>query len=345
MTITRIWETGFELDDYLLEITSTNGVAPTLESTIVRTGSRSLRLVDDGNAYFVVNIPASITQLRTSFHFYHSDTVNGSQDPRIFTLRNNTTICVSLAWNGTSMIAYVGGTAASTVVHAPFSATDTWFHISVDVKIANAGGWIRVYVDGVQVIDFSGDTDNGATTFNNAVFGQADGDSWLNGSVVYFDDIYLDDTTGETSASMAPDSRFELITPNGNGDLSQWEGSDGNSTDNYLLIDELPPDDDTTYIQSDTAGQVNTTDMTTFTIPVGWSIAAVIPLAIAKKDDAGGTLDLRVTTRLSSTDQESGDKVLGTDYAIIRDRHTSKPGGGAWTQNDLNSVEIGVKAV
>lgn len=345
MAITRLWESGWELADYTLEISSTNGTVPALSTTEVRTGTYSLRLTDDGNSYFVINLPAAITQCRSSFHFQHSDIVNGTNDPRIFTLRNNTTICLSLSWNGTSFIAYVGGTAVSTVVHAPFAASDTWFNISVDVKVANAAGWIRVYVDGVQVIDFSGDTDNGATTFNNVAFGQADGDAWLNGSVVYFDDMYIDDTTGEATPSQAPDSRFELITPNGNGNYSQWDGSDGNAVDNYLLIDEFPPDNDTTYIQTDTVNEINTTLMTTFTIPAGWSVAAVIPLAIAKKDDAGGTLDLQLVTRLSSTDQVSGDKTLGTDYAILRDRQTSKPGGGAWTQSDINSVEVGVKAV
>lgn len=345
MTITRLWESGFELNNYAIEITSTTGPAPSLSTTVVRTGVYSLRLLDDGNHYFVVNLPAALTQCRSSFHFRHSDIVNGANDPRIFTLRTGTTIVVSVAWNGTSFVAYVGGTAVSTVLHAPFAVNDAWFHISVDVKIANSGGWIRVYVDGVQVIDFSGDTDNGGVSFNNAVYGQADSDSWLNGSFVYFDDIYIDDTTGEATASLAPDSRFELITPNGNGDYSAWAGNDGNSTDNYLLVDELPPDDDTTYIQTDTLGNQNAVNMTTFTIPAGWTVAAVIPIAYAKKDDALGTLDLRVFTRLGSTDQESGDKVLGTSYSIIRDRQTAKPGGGAWAQGDIDAVEIGVKAV
>lgn len=345
MTITRLWETGLELNQLLLEFGSVvNAAQVTVSTTVARTGTYSLRITDDGSSYAIYSFPASLTQCRTSFHFQHTNLVNSTNDPRIFTLRATGTITVSIGWNGASFIAYVGGTAVATVAYSPFAAFDTWFHISVDVKIA-AAGWIRLYVDGVQVIAFAGDTDNGAVNFNNACYGQTDGDSWLNGSLTYYDDIYIDDTTGEVAASLAPDSRFELITPNGNGDYAQWSGSDGNSTDNYLLVDDIPHDSDTTYIQTDVVTEMDAVNMTTFTVPSGWSVVAVIPLAVAKKDNALGTLDLQLFTRIGSTDQLSGDKVLPTDYAIIRDRHTSIPGGGAWTQSDVSAVEIGVKAV
>lgn len=66
---------------------------------------------------------------------------------------------------------------------------------------------------------------------------------------------------GGTQTSWPGAESLVYLFPNGNGDLSQWAGSDGNSTDNYLLVDEVPPNT-TDYVESNTSGQIDEYELT-----------------------------------------------------------------------------------
>jgi hypothetical protein len=136
-----------------------------------------------------------------------------------------------------------------------------------------------------------------------------------------------------------------MIRPDGNGNYSAWVGSDADSTDNYLHVDEDPHDSDTSYVETDTATNRDSYTMDNYTLPTGFSVAAVIPMAIAKKVDAGGAVNIQLFTRESATDADSATKTLGTDYQLHNDRQTTKPSGGNWDQTSINAVEVGVEAV
>lgn len=69
-------------------------------------------------------------------------------------------------------------------------------------------------------------------------------------------DLALNDTSGSSQTSWPGAESLVYLFPNGNGDNSDWGGSDGNNTDNYLLVNEIPPDT-ATYVQDDTSGQID----------------------------------------------------------------------------------------
>ena len=72
-----------------------------------------------------------------------------------------------------------------------------------------------------------------------------------------FDDVYLVDTSAPNGDFLG-DVRVAYLAPNGNGASSQFVGSDLNSVDNYLLVDEVPANDDTDYVQSDVLNNIDT---------------------------------------------------------------------------------------
>lgn len=48
--------------------------------------------------------------------------------------------------------------------------------------------------------------------------------------------------------------RIDTLRPNGNGYLNEWLGSDGNSIDNYAMVNETPPST-LEYVESSVDGQ------------------------------------------------------------------------------------------
>jgi len=219
-------------------------------------------------------------------------------------------------------------------------APSAWYHIGLDVKIDSSAGWVKLYVDGTEKLTFAGNTGNSDIEAirigtNDAGYGT----DW------YFDDIYVDDLAGEGAAAVVPDLRFEFLTPDGNGNYADWDGSDGNQVDNFEQVDEQPHDSDTTYNEAQAADEQDSYTLTTHAVTAGWQINAVIPTAVAKKTNAGvGTL-LQMFLRVGSDDDlgDAGEQALGTSYSLVWDRHIVAPDAGAWTQADLDALEVGIE--
>lgn len=70
-------------------------------------------------------------------------------------------------------------------------------------------------------------------------------------------DMTVNDDQGSFFNTLPGNYKLAYLRPNGNGDNSAWAGSDGNSTDNYLLVDETTPNSATDYVQSNTSGQID----------------------------------------------------------------------------------------
>ena len=210
-------------------------------------------------------------------------------------------------------------------------------HIGMDVKIDSVSGWARVYKDGIEIMSFDGDT--GTDDIAKLRLGTM---SEVASYLVYFDDVFIDDSAGETSPIFVPVKKFDFVLPNGNGNYAQWTGSDGNQTDNYLLVDEVPPDDDTTYVVAVSGGFYDSYDMDTVTLGSGQEFVAVIPTVCARRE--GSTEQIALGTRLSSTDLVSSGYNLGTTYGTIWERQITKPGSGAWGQSDVNNMEVVIVA-
>lgn len=215
----------------------------------------------------------------------------------------------------------------------------TWVYLELGMHIANVSGTVSARLNGVEIMSFTGDTDADSSTVADRLVLTKPGS---NGEERW-DDLYVcDGTGGAPSNTFLGDIRVETLYPNGNGNSSVLVGSDGNSVDNYLLVDEASvPDDDTTYVESSTVGDKDTYAMTNLT-PTTGTVYGVQPIPWARKTDAG-TRSIVSVARLSGTEVDSSDKVLTTSYAYYRDIRETKPGGGSWSITDVNNAEFGVK--
>ena len=215
-----------------------------------------------------------------------------------------------------------------------------WYYLEFKATISDTVGVAVVRVNGVIDLNLSSvDTRQAGTTANTINIGERSGTP---PGFYDVDDLYICDATGGSPADdFLGDCRVEALLPDGNGTTSNLVGSDGNSTDNYLLVDEAAPNGDTDYVESSTPGDKDTYTFGNLASTSG-TVYGVQVLPYAEKTDAGSRTIASIA-RLSATEVDSADKALASSYAYLPDIRETKPGGGAFSISDVNSTEFGVK--
>lgn len=198
---------------------------------------------------------------------------------------------------------------------------------------------VRLNGDPTPVLLLTGQ--NTGTALADTVFiGGAGGDGTRNISAWYF--VQVDATPPNDFLGHI---RYGVLPVTGNGANSGLVGSDGNTVDNYLLVDDpaINHDSDSTYVQSGTV-----TDKDTYatadlpTTPL--SIIAVCPLIIAKKMDAGSRA-ITALIRSGGTDyQGATEQFLSTSYVARREAFLTDPDTAtAWDEAGINAAEFGLE--
>lgn len=229
-----------------------------------------------------------------------------------------------------------GGTQIAISANNVFTP-EVYCYLELKVVFGSSGS-AELRLNGTAIITFSGDTTASANDSANRI---SLGGYRTQSGAVEFDDFYLCDSSGGVNDDFLGDVRVEYIAPNGNGNTSQLVGSDGNSTDNYLLVDENPPNGDTDYVQSATVDEKDTYAYANLT-PTTGSVYGVQLSPYARKTDAGAR-GLKTVARHSGTEEDSAAQALSTSYAFYSDIRETKPGGGSWSISDVNGAEFGVK--
>jgi hypothetical protein len=218
------------------------------------------------------------------------------------------------------------------------SNVENW--IEVRVLGSTTVGQVEVRMNGAPtpVLNLTG-VHTGSATYDEIVL-RTGGSGTRDFSAFYY--VEVDATAPNTFLGHI---RFGIPVPNGNGNSSQLVGSDGNSVDNYLLVDDPPltHDGDSTYVQSATVGEKDTYGMSNLPTPA-LSIVAVCPLIIAKKTDAGSRA-IKAVVRRSGTDYDAAvEHFLSTSYASYKQALLVDPStSAAWTEAGVNAMELGVK--
>lgn len=264
----------------------------------------------------------------------------------IMGIYEGTTCHVSLRVSALGVITVGRGLATDLASSAAgMVLANTWTYVELKVTISDTVGSVAVQVNGISVpLTFvtgsngTQDTRNGGTGVANIV---SFGLNYNAAAQMLFDDAYVCTGAGSTNNDFLGDVRIQALFPNGNGNTSNLVGNDGNSTDNYLLVDEASQNDDTDYVESATVGDKDTYAFGNLT-PTSGTVYGVIVQPWARKTDAG-VRKIASIARLSGVEEDSADKTLTTTYNFLPDVRETKPGGGAWSVTDVNSAEFGVK--
>jgi hypothetical protein len=244
-------------------------------------------------------------------------------------------------------LATVLGTTTTTVA----VDSSTWFYLELKFKIANsiASGDVELYINGALELTLAATTDTQHTANAYVTKYRLGGDSAIYNSTTtrrYIDDHYFLDLTGSYNNDVLGDVRVLTLRPDNNGNSSGLTGSDGNSVNNYLLVDDTTSHDtDSTYVESATPG---TKDTYSFgdTLSNTATILGIQTNVIARKTDTAAKTVCPVI-RIGSTDYDGTTTPgLSTSYSNYTEIYETKPSDSTpWTKSDVDGAEFGVKVV
>ena len=342
MSFTRIWQSGAEMQhlNELEELASLGSASANISSTAAKTGTYSYRF---GASSYPRGKAFSATQFRAGYFLQHNGlgASTSSTQAIIFHVTTTGITNIYVIWKGDTndLELYVNGTLRDSInaATAGFNTTGTWYHMGIACKTDASTGWVSIYLDGVKILDWSGNTGTAATAVY--VGGRASTGGW--GNYMYADDFYVDSASAESDAPV-PSYRFLWQAVNAAGTSVAWTATGAAS--NYQCVDDGVPNDDTDYVSAASSGLIDYYNTASVTVPVGYVINAVIVAAWAKKTDAGTDSEIKLGTRLSGTDSTGSAQNLPTTYGPVFERQTTKPGGGTWTESDANSAEVKIES-
>lgn len=191
--------------------------------------------------------------------------------------------------------------------------------------------------------------DFGAPAFGFAIFVDTPPGGLVinNSGQVYVDDLYITDGQGSVNNDFLGDVKVSALLPNGAGTATQFAVT-GAAT-NWQAVNESPPNDDTSYVSSGTAGQQDLYAYPALTGASG-NIAGVQVNLWARKDDAGTrTIEPLVTNSGRTSTAAGGQVSIGStyqDWPVIMETNPAN-GNVAFTFSEIGggNDEFGVQEV
>ena len=156
------------------------------------------------------------------------------------------------------------------------------------------------------------------------------------------DDFYLCDNSGSINNDFLGDCRVATLYPTGNGNYSQFVGSDSNSTDNYALVDD-PTKNTTDFVTSNVLNAIDSYNFGNFTgSPT--TVRGVQVDNYAAKTDVG-TRKIKSLMRINSVDYLSNNETtISPTWTIYTDIIETDPStSAAWQSTAIDSAEFGFK--
>src|SRR5882724_159531 len=211
----------------------------------------------------------------------------------IIVVRDSGTIQCSLAVTNTGALQFLRGTATAigSATSGGVIVAGVWNYIEIQVTINNTTGIVQAWLNGVQVINSSGVNNRNGTpnTANQIGIGEFNNNP---GAVpILFDDLYCFDTSGPSQNAVMGDTRIITVMPAALGDFAQF--TPNGAATNWQCVNEIPPDDNTTFVADSTLGD---RDSYVYDTPTyNGSANFVVPWGRVTKDDAGShTVQLTV---------------------------------------------------
>lgn len=227
----------------------------------------------------------------------------------------------------TNMEAYVDGSMVGTAGTFDLS-TGVYYLFELHVLVANTNGKIQLKINGNTDIDYTGDTQPGATSAIDYLR--------LTIVTVSADLSRVDDITIRDD-DWAGDIRYISQVPDGD-DTANWTPSTG--MDNYALVDEIAPSD-SDYVESSTDTQQDLYTFDDYT--QNNSIAHVVQWVRGKTDTNGGEIVMQCKS--GATTSEESTSGLGTSFEYhSRILETDPDTATDWTVTGFNAALFGQEA-
>lgn len=337
---TPINMSGWELGD-TRESSATSGNV-SVQATTKRTGGYALQSNPTTTAVgyheFVGLSTAGATSnpnIATAYvrFYFRAGTLPAANDEEIFVQRDTTNANNKLHVRINSAGNLVVYNQANTLVATGATAlsTGTWYRIEVKSGNGTSAAY-EVKIDGAS--ELSGTTDQNATNCGAVRLGKV---ANRNSQTVnfYYDDFHYDDTAYPGSGNIL------AMKPNGAGSSSQWTSGTGST---FAEVDEIPSDDDTSYIMNSASVSQSSLFAMEDTTTVGISGTILGTKGWHRiKEASAVTSANHLRLRSSATNSDTNARDLSTSYASYGKLYATDPATAtAWTTGGLDAVELGV---
>jgi archaellin len=210
-----------------------------------------------------------------------------------------------------------------------------WYYLEVQTKVHQTAGTLTLRLNGTQIGTFAGDTQTSSTNSYVSAIRLATGSANN-----YFDDLYIC-AAATTPDPFLGDCVVEMLVPNGNGAVNQFAGSDGDSVNNWELVDEVPVVADT-YVVSSTPGHQDLYTLSALA-PSTAPVLAVSAVATAAKRDVAARA-LKPLIRRGVTTAGAAQPLLDENYLQVQTVWTVDPEtGSAWTPANVDALQAGME--
>lgn len=305
-----------------------------------RTGAAALSYVGVPTGYLEKLIPFSGKAI-VGFGYQNGATLTNARE--VMALHEGTTAHLTLVVNGSKQVAVYRGTIAGTLLGTSTATIpdNTWVFLEMRASIHDSTGTVEVWMDDVLILNLTAqDTQNGGTgALDRIRLGRLTNNVAAN---VVLDDFYVADDSGSgVTAPLGSAVRVDCVLPTGAGSSTQFTASAGS---NYQCVDETPPNEDTDYVSTSTAGHVDLYAMGDLPV-TPTAIKATMVCAVARKDDVGSRT-LRTKLKSGGTTSNGASNALAITYAGIADMYEVDPNtGSAWTKTAIDAMEVGIENV
>lgn len=264
----------------------------------------------------------------------------------------NSQMHLCLEQDGSLTVRYATGAGTHSAALATSSPGNvpagTWTYIEMKAKCHSGSGEVYVKVNGTTVLSATSlDTANmSANNYFTSIGIGGSGGTSISGEVTYFDDFYYCDDTGGVNDTYLGDIQIQAIYPEGAGSQTDFAiGGSAAAATNWESVDETSPDDDTTYVTSDTVGDQDLYEMQDVS-STATTIFGLLCNGRIKKDDAtvreyallvesGGTIG-QVATRTAPY----GSYVNQQDVSELNPDTSAQ-----WTVSEVNAMTAGIEII
>lgn len=273
----------------------------------------------------------------------------GNDNPPILGFMDSTSTQCTLNINSTSNFLQVkrGATVlatGTTVIHI-----NQWNYFEIQVTFATgATGSVAVHVNGVS--DISASSVQTASTSNASANGVAIGQLAARFSIgttnAIYDDLYVCDTSGGVNNTFLGPIRVIGLLPSGAGtNTNLTKGGSSPAATNWQSVNNLPEDNDITYVSSSVTTTYDTYAITDAPSSVS-AILAVVASPVARRDDAG-LRSLSTRVRSGGTEADSPTSIALTPTYLVQEMvmENNPVTSAPWVVTDFNAAEIGPKVL
>lgn len=328
------------------EANATNGTFSIVTSP-VHSGTYALRSnpTTTGTGYFGLGTyngagtattnPQSSVYARFWFR-YATKPASASEDIALWRGSIATVGAIRINSSGNLIIYDVNNAADDTGTSTTTLSANTWYMILVNFNVgASAAYTMKIYDSTPTLLE---------TVSGTGDFSLVSGEAFRVGKVFNENgqtvDFFYDDISLSTTGWPDPNSITSRVAITGTGSSSGWTG--GTNASNYLEVDEVPPDDDTTYIQTTGSNSHYVALQDTSSIGITGYINSVKVRAKCKEPSTVSS-SVRVGLKSGVTTSETTGSNTTTSYSQIFKTYPVDPNTGAnWTFVGFDALEAGV---